>query len=109
MLMHLFSLRAFQRDQKHDLKHPSLVDLKYKQNKTKQTNNSLRNGFAQCYDHDQYFIPKTNSLGRKKNKFRSILFSKMEYSKLINCLGGMCQTYQCNTIYGMFGINFFEN
>jgi hypothetical protein len=49
------------------------------------------------YDHDQYFIPKTNSLG-------SILFFKIEYSKLINCLGGMCQSCQGIIIYGMFGM-----
>jgi hypothetical protein len=32
------------------------------------------------------------------------LFFEIEYSKLINCLGGMCQTCQGITIYGMFGI-----
>jgi len=41
-LMHPSSLRAFQTDQEHNLKHPSSVDLrstnKTKQNKTKQTN-----------------------------------------------------------------------
>jgi hypothetical protein len=35
--MHPSSLRAFQRDQERDLKHPSLVDL-ISTNKTKQTN-----------------------------------------------------------------------
>jgi len=35
--MHPFSLRAFQRYQEHDLKHPGLVDLiPTKQNKTNQ-------------------------------------------------------------------------
>jgi hypothetical protein len=38
----------------------------------------------------------------------NILFSKIEYSKLINCLGGMCKTSQGITIYGMFGIQNFE-
>jgi hypothetical protein len=46
--MHPFSSRAFQRDQEQTLKNPSLVDL-ININKTKQTSNSLRNGFAQCY------------------------------------------------------------
>jgi hypothetical protein len=36
--------------------------------------------------------------------FNNILFSEIECSKLINYLGGMCQTCQCTTIYGMFGI-----
>jgi len=36
--MHPFSSRAFQRDQDHDMKHPSSVDL-ISPNKTKQTNN----------------------------------------------------------------------
>jgi hypothetical protein len=42
-LMHPSSLSDFERDQKHNLKHPGSVDLKSttktKQNKTKQTNN----------------------------------------------------------------------
>jgi hypothetical protein len=42
------------------------------------------------YDHEQYFIPKTNSLGRKIKIIFLKLFSEMEDSKLINCLGGMC-------------------
>jgi hypothetical protein len=56
------------------------------------------------YDHDQYFIPKINSLGRKMKIFNSNLLSKAEYTKLINSLGGMCQTCQGTTTYGMFGI-----
>jgi hypothetical protein len=35
--MHPSSLRAFQRDQEHDMKHPGSVDL-ISTNKTKQTN-----------------------------------------------------------------------
>ncbi len=31
-------------------------------------------------------------------------FPKIEYSKLINYLGGMCQTCQGTTIYGLFRI-----
>jgi hypothetical protein len=56
------------------------------------------------YDHDQYFIPKTNSFGRKIKNILNILFFEIEYSKLINCLGGMSQTCQGTTICGMFGI-----
>jgi len=56
------------------------------------------------YDHDQYFIPKTNSLGGKINNLYEYLFFEIEYSKLINCLGGMCQTCQGITIYGMLGM-----
>jgi hypothetical protein len=41
--------------------------------------------------------------------FKNILFSKIEYSKLINCLGGMCQSCQGIIIYGMFGMKNFEN
>ncbi len=32
-----------------------------------------------------------------------------DFSKLINCLGSMCQTCQGTTIYEMFGIYNFEN
>jgi hypothetical protein len=40
-------------------------------------------------------------LGRKIKNLKEI---EIEYSKLINCLGGMCQTCQGTTIYGMFRI-----
>jgi ferredoxin len=34
----------------------------------------------------------------------NILFFKIVYSKLINCLGNMCQTCQGTIVYGMLGI-----
>jgi hypothetical protein len=50
------------------------------------------------------FYSKDPLLGRKiKNLSKKKKF-EIEYSKLINCLGGMCQTCQGTTIYGMFGI-----
>jgi hypothetical protein len=61
------------------------------------------------YDHGQYFIPNINSLGTKIKNLMIILFFKIEYSKLINFLGGICRTCQGTTIYGMFGIQKFEN
>jgi hypothetical protein len=54
------------------------------------------------YDHDQYFIPKTNSLGRKINNLWEYFFFEIKYSNLINCLGGMCQTCEGIIICGMF-------
>jgi hypothetical protein len=60
-------------------------------------------------DHGQYFIPNINSLGTKVKNLMIILSFKFEYSKIINCLGGICRTCQGTTIYGMFGIKNFEN
>jgi ferredoxin len=49
------------------------------------------------YFKDQFF--------HKENKESlRIFFLEIEYSKLINCSGGMCQTCQGTTVYGMFGI-----
>jgi hypothetical protein len=65
----------------------------------KKKNNSLRNGFAQCY------MTIKDQLLRKENKESlGFFFFKIEYSRLINCLGGMCQTCQGIIVYGMFGI-----
>jgi hypothetical protein len=62
-------------------------------------NNSLHSGFAQCY------MTIKDQLLRKKNKESlGFIFFEIESSKLVNCLGGMCQTYQGIIVYGMFGI-----
>jgi hypothetical protein len=57
------------------------------------------------YDHNQYFIPKINSVGRKI--FKGFLF-KNEYSKLINYLGCIFQTYQGTIIWNVWSLKFWK-
>jgi ferredoxin len=45
-----------------------------------------------------------DQLLRKENKEFLGIFYFPKLNIQINCLGGMCQTCQCTTIYGMFGI-----
>jgi len=45
------------------------------------------------------FYSKDQLLKKENKEFLGVFFFKIEYSKLINCLGGMCQTCQGTLVY----------
>jgi hypothetical protein len=50
------------------------------------------------------FFSKDQLLRKENKKSLGVFFFKIEYLKLIICLGCMCQTCQGTIVYGMFGI-----